>query len=231
MPEVTARARALVVRGGWEGHQPVETSDLVAAEIEARGFAVHVVDTLACYGDRQAMAQVDLVVQAWTMGEIGRDELTGLLSAVRSGTGICGWHGGLADAFRSEPDYQFMVGGQWVAHPDDKVEFSVRFVAERRDDPIVAGLADFSIVSEQYYCHVDPSNEVLATTVFPAASEAPWVEGTTMPLVWKRRYGEGRVFYCALGHDRDDFAVPEVLELVVRGASWASRRASDQEGS
>lgn len=223
--------RALVVRGGWPGHEPTETSDLVADQLAGRGFEVRVSDSLASYADEAMMQGLDLIVQCWTMGEIEKGELHGLLSAVRSGTGMCGWHGGLCDAFRNEPDYQFMVGGQWVAHPDDRVEYQVRFAPEHASDPVVAGLQPFSINSEQYYCHVDPSNEVLATTVFAAAGEAPWVEGTVMPVVWRRRYGEGRVFYCALGHDRADFAVAQVNELIMRGASWASRQAPPGSGA
>ena len=56
------------------------------------------------------------------------------------------------------------------------------------------GITDFDYPSEQYYMHVDPANEVLATTTF-SGEHAPWIEGVVMPVVWKRRYGEGRVFY------------------------------------
>lgn len=215
--------RVLMVQGGWPGHEPQETSLFVAGLLQADGCEVEVSESLACYADEAFMADVDLIVQCWTMGEISPDELQGLLRAVRRGTGISGWHGGLGDAFRNEPDFQFMVGGQWVAHPDDRVEFKVDLVPERADDPIIAGLAPFSLFSERYYCHVDPSNEVLATISFLSSQEAPWVKGTVMPVVWKRRYGHGRVFYSGLGHDRADFDVPEVGELIRRGSLWAAR--------
>ena len=143
---------------------------------------------------------------------------------MRAGTGLCGWHGGLCDAFRNETAYQFMTGGQWVAHPDGKVDFDVRFVPDKLADPIVSGLPDFRIRTEQYYLHVDPANEVLATTTFGPNEEAPWVAGCVMPVAWKRSYGKGRIFYLSVGHDVDDFAVPQVRELLVRGALWAARR-------
>ena len=92
----------------------------------------------------------------------------------------------------------------------------------RHDDPITAGLQDFRMHSEQYYMHVDPSNEVLATTTFDSPNY-PWVNGTAMPVAWKRVWGQGRVFYTSLGHVAKDFDVPEAREIVRRGMLWASR--------
>jgi uncharacterized protein len=117
-----------------------------------------------------------------------------------------------------------MTGGQWVAHPGGKVDYEVNFIKRPGLDPVTVGLEDFSIHSEQYYMHVDPSNDVLATTTFPGTEDAPWTKGCIMPVAWKRAYGQGRVFYTALGHDVLDFDVPQVLDLVVRGSVWASRR-------
>lgn len=219
----TATARALLVRGGWTGHEPVETSDAILAALRSDGVECTVADSLAVYADRSTMHGLDLVVQCWTMGEIAPEELEGLLAAVRSGVGFAGWHGGLCDAFRSAPAYQFMTGAQWVAHPGGKVDYEVNVVPARRDDPIVAGIDDFSVHTEQYYLHVDPSNDVLATTTFGASDEAPWIAGCVMPVVWTRTYGDGRVFCSALGHDAHDFATWQVGELVRRGCAWAAR--------
>jgi uncharacterized protein len=79
--------------------------------------------------------------------------------------------------------------------------------------------------SEQYYMHVDPSNEVLATTTFKGDIFS-WIEGVVMPVVWKRKWGRGNVFYCSLGHVAKDFDVPEVREIVRRGLLWATRGAA-----
>jgi len=144
----------------------------------------------------------------------------GLLDAVRGGAGLAGWHGGMGDAFRNNVEYQFMVGGQWVAHPGNIIDYQVNITDH--DDPITAGLADFSMHSEQYYLHVDPSNAVLATTTF-GDQYLPWIAGTVMPVVWKRQWGAGRVFYCSLGHHASDFEVPEAREIVRRGMLWATR--------
>jgi len=212
--------RALIVRGGWDGHEPKECADIFAPLLAERGFDVEVSDALDVYADEEKMRALSLVVPVWTMGTIEKEELTGLLEAVRSGVGIAGWHGGMGDAFRMNCIYQFMVGGQWVAHPDGITDYRVNIVDHQ--DPITKGLDDFDMKSEQYYMHVDPSNEVLATTTFDPES-APWVKGCVMPVVWKRMWGKGRVFYSSLGHVARDFDVPEVREIQIRGMMWAAR--------
>ena len=179
------------------------------------------VNDLGRYTDKTYLQSLDLIVPVWTMSDIAKEQEQGLLDAVRSGVGLAGWHGGMADSFRNSVDYQFMVGGQWVAHPGDIIAYEVNLVS---DDPIVAGLADFQMESEQYYMHVDPSNEVLATTTFSGEhGDVPWIKGTVMPVVWKRRWGAAKVFYSSLGHVRKDFDVPEVRDIMLRGMLWAAR--------
>ncbi len=211
---------ALFVRGGWEGHEPEKTAGIFASFLEDYGYGVEVSGTLDSYLDEEKMRSYDLVVQVWSMGEISAEQEKGLLEAIKGGVGLAGWHGGLADSFRDNPNYQFMIGGQFVAHPGGIVDYEVN-IADR-EDPITAGLADFKMHSEQYYLHVDPHVGVLATTTF-SGDHAPWIEGAVVPVAWKKRWGEGRVFYCSLGHVATDFDVPEVRELVGRGMLWASR--------
>ena len=213
--------KAIMVWGGWEGHEPKQCVDIFAPILEEEGFAVTISDTLDTYKDRDLMAEQDLVVPAWTMGQIEGEQEQGLLAAVDSGVGIAGWHGGMADSFRNNTTYQFMVGGQFVAHPDGIIDYTVNIAAP--DDPIVAGLDDFQMHSEQYYMHTDPGNQVLATTTLEGRQSAPWVNGTVMPVVWKRAWGAGRVFYSSLGHVARDFDVPEAREIQRRGMLWASR--------
>jgi len=213
--------KALIVWGGWDGHEPKPCADLWAPLLEQDGFQVTVRDSLDVYQDRDFMDSLSVVIPIWTMGTISGEQETGLLQAVQSGVGIAGWHGGMADSFRNNCSYQFLVGGQWVAHPDGIVEYVVNIV--NHTDPITKGIADFRMKSEQYYLHTDPGNEVLATTTFGDNRAAPWVQGTVMPVVWKRRWGQGRVFYSSLGHVAADFDVPEVREIQRRGIHWASR--------
>lgn len=213
--------KAIMVWGGWEGHEPKQCVDIFAPILEEEGFAVTISDTLDTYKDRDLMAEQDLVVPAWTMGQIEGEQEQGLLAAVDSGVGVAGWHGCMADSFRNNTTYQFMVGGQFVAHPDGIIDYTVNIAAP--DDPIVAGLDDFQMHSEQYYMHTDPGNEVLATTNLEGRQSAPWVNGTVMPVVWKRAWGAGRVFYSSLGHVARDFDVPEAREIQRRGMLWASR--------
>lgn len=211
--------KALIVWGGWEGHTPRESAGVVAGMLRANGFEVTVSDTTAAYAD-PGLGAMDLIVPMVTMSQIGKEELAGLLAAVRAGTGLAGFHGTMCDSFRSETEYQFMTGGQWVLHPGNIIDYTVTIT--RPDDPVMAGIGDFPYRSEQYYMHVDPSNEVLATTTFTGEHLAD-VAGVVMPVVWKRRYGQGRVFYSALGHTFAEFEVPQMRTIFERGALWASR--------
>ncbi len=212
--------KALIVYGGWEGHEPRQCVDIFAPLLADSGFDVDLSDTLDAYLNRDRMRALSLVVPIWTMGTIEKAQEQGLLDAIKSGVGVAGWHGGMADAFRNSTTYQWMVGGQWVAHPGGILDYEVHIVDP--DDPITRGIDTFKMHSEQYYMHVDPSNEVLATTTFQT-EVAPWVNGCVMPIVWKRMWGEGRVFYSSLGHVAKDFDVPEAKEIQRRGMLWASR--------
>ncbi|RKY75917.1 MAG: ThuA domain-containing protein [Thermoplasmata archaeon] len=211
---------ALFVWGGWEGHEPKQCVDIFAPYLQEQGYEVEISNTLDTFLDEEKIKFLDLIVPVWTMGTITREQEKGLLEAVKSGVGIAGWHGGMGDAFRQNTEYQFMVGGQWVAHPGGIVTYEVNII--NHEDPITAGIPDFKMTSEQYYMHVDPSNEVLATTTF-SGEHIPWIKGCVMPVVWKRMWGKGRVFYTSLGHVAKDFEVPEALEIVKRGLLWASR--------
>ena len=203
--------RALIVQGGWEGHEPREVAEILAQALRENGFQVEISDTLDVFKEKD-LKRLDLIVPIWTMGHIEPDQLNPLLEAVRNGTGIAGVHGGMADAFRDQPEYQYMVGGQWVAHPGgDGVTYEVNITDV--PSPITEGLKDFTVTSEHYYMHVDPGNTVLATTRFG---------DVVMPVAWTKRYGKGRVFYCSLGHSADIIRQPEVLTLVTRGMIWAA---------
>jgi len=212
--------KALVVWGGWEGHEPKQCVDIFIPFLRDQGFEVHVENTLGVYLEPNYMNSLNLVVQCWTMGDITREQADGLMAAVSGGVGMAGWHGGMCDSFHDSTGYQFMTGGQWVAHPGGVIDYEVNLI--KPDDPIVAGLSDFKMHSEQYYLHVDPANEVLATTTF-SGEHAAWIDGCVMPVVWEKRYGEGRVFYSSVGHVAADFEVPEARTIVQRGMLWASR--------
>ena len=214
--------KALMVWGGWEGHEPKQCVDVFAPFLRDNGFDVEISDTLDAYLDEEKMQQLSLIVPVWTMGSITGEQEAGLLKAVESGVGLGGWHGGMCDAFRANTGYQFMTGGQWVAHPGNIMDYTVNITNNEHE--ITAGLNDFAMHSEQYYMHTDPGNNVLATTTFAGESgEAPWTKGTVMPVVWTKMWGAGRVFHCSLGHVAADFQVPEARTIVQRGLLWAAR--------
>ena len=214
------KKNVLLIYGGWEGHEPRQCLDRLAPFLREHRYDVTISDTLDVYLDKELMDSLSLIVPSWTMGEITDPQCDGLRDAVASGVGLAGWHGGLCDAFRTNTNYQFLTGGQFVAHPGNILRHRVNISAI--DDPITEGLEDFEIESEQYYMHVDPSNRVLATTTFDGTVH-PWIAGTVMPVVWTRTWGQGRVFYSALGHVAADFDGSQTRTLMERGLLWASR--------
>ena len=212
---------ALIFWGGWEGHTPARSAGVVKEILTGHGFDVRLEQGTSALANPQ-LSEFDLIVPVITMTTIEKPELENLTHAVRSGTGLAGFHGSMCDSFRNETEYQFMTGGQWVAHPGNIIDYHVDIT--RPDDPIVQGVGGFAYRSEQYYMHVDPTNEVLATTTF-TGEHLDFIDGVVMPVVWKRRYGKGRVFYSALGHTADEFEVPQMRTIFERGALWASRIA------
>ena len=212
--------KALFLAGGWEGHQPSETAGLFAGLLQEEGYQTEISDTLNTLLDIDKLSELNLIVPVWTMSSIEEEQLAGLMNAIQSGVGLAGWHGGMADSFRNSTDYHFMVGAQWVAHPGNIIDYEVNIT--NHGHFITEGIADFKMQSEQYYMHLDPSNEVLATTTFNADYHE-WIAGTVMPVTFTRQWGKGRVAFSSVGHVLADFDVPEAREIVRRGLLWASR--------
>ena len=232
---MTRTRTALVVRGGWDGDQPVEATDLFIPHLEANGFAVRVEGSPAPYADAEYMAGVDLVVQCMTMSSIEKEELEGLRGAVAAGTGLAGWHGGIADSYRNSSDYLHLVGGQFACHPgkhpdectgeqsDNYVPYRVQMLPAAAEHPVTAGLGDFDLVTEQYWVLADDYIDVLATTTQAVRAWDPWHRPVTSPAVWTRQWGKGRIFVCTPGHRVEVLQDENVRTLVERGLLWASR--------
>jgi len=215
--------RALIVQGGWEGHDPLRTASLFSEILTAENFSVSISDQLSSFEDEALLQSMDLIVPLWTMGKLENEASANVGRALESGVGMAGCHGGMCDAFRENTEWQFITGGQWVAHPgNDEVEYRVEF--RRGSSPITEGLADFTVKTEQYYLHVDPAVEVLATTRFPIVDGPHAANGPVdMPVVWTKRWGRGKIFYCSLGHQSTVFQIKESRELMRRGFLWAAR--------
>lgn len=230
---------ALVVRGGWEGHHPVAATELFLPFLEENGFEVTVEESNGVYADEAVMRRTDLVVQCVTMSEISRESLEGLRAAVRWGTGLAGWHGGIADSYRASSDYLQLVGGQFATHPskepglcsgdqsDNYLPHRIEMTELGRTHPVTSGVADFALDTEQYWVLHDDLIDVLATTTHPVQPYHPWHRPVTSPAVWTRQWGEGRVFVATPGHSPDVLADPHVSTIVRRGLLWASRTESE----
>jgi type 1 glutamine amidotransferase len=195
--------RALVTWGGWDGHRPEECAAWAAEVLRRNGFGVAVADSLAPLLDPFAADELDLVVPVWSIADAPDEELDAFVALVARGTGVAAFHGATA-TFRRHYGWQRVLGGQFVWHPEP-----LDYTVQLRDG------GELALHSEQYYLHVDPANELLATTTFE--------DGTVMPVAWRRQWGDGRVFYSSLGHDPDVLRLPEAEALWEAGARWAAR--------
>lgn len=215
-------ARALITWGGWDGHQPDVVAALIATWLREAGMEVQVTDSLSCFDDPGALQDLSLIVPVWTMSEIGKEQAENAAAAVAAGVGLAGCHGGMCDSFRANVTWQFMTGAQWVAHPgDDGVRYAVRMVS---DDALVAGIGDFEVETEQYYLHIDPAVRVHAVCDFPRVDGPHSPNGPVeMPVVYTKRWGQGRVYYNALGHQANVIDHGPAAELMKRGLLWAAR--------
>lgn len=223
--------KALIVWGGWDGHEPEQVAGIFAELLRGEQYEVEVSDTLDAFNDAEKLQALDLIVPVWTMGEITKQQVENVSLAVQKGTGLAGCHGGMCDSFRNNVDWQFMTGGNWVAHPgNDGVEYRVEIKSS--SSPLVEGLQDFTVASEQYYLHVDPAVEVLATTRFPVVAGPHLLnKAVDMPVAWTKRWGYGRVYYNSLGHHADIVDMPQVKEMMRRGLLWAAEGKSLYAGS
>lgn len=214
--------KALIVWGGWDGHEPKQVGELFAGLLDAEGFDVTVSNSLDSFDDGDALKELDLIVPIWTMGELSNERAEKVSEAVANGTGMAGCHGGMCDAFRNNVLWQFVTGGNWVSHPGgDGVKYMVNI--KNSSSPLTEGIEDFEVASEQYYMHVDPAVEVLATTRYPVFR---WYHSSNrevdMPVVWTKRWGLGRVYYTTLGHHADIMEMKGPKELMRRGFVWAA---------
>lgn len=227
--------QALVVRGGWDGHQPIETTDIFIPFLEQNGFKVRIENSPAIYADAEFMACVDLIQQTNTMNTIEKEEFAGLQTAIVNGAGFGGWHGGIVDSYRNSSDYLQMLGGQFASHPgklpeeridgqsDNFVPFTVNMTDLGRAHPITSDLSDFDLVTEQYWILHDDYNDVLATTTQKVRSGDPWSREITSPAIWTRNWGKGKIFVTTCGHNLEVILDKNVRTVIERGLLWASR--------
>jgi type 1 glutamine amidotransferase len=232
---MTDRKVALVVRGGWFGHQPVEATDLFISHLKANDYEVRIEDSPKPYADADYMAGVDLIMQCMTMSTIEKDEFEGLRAAVEAGTGLAGWHGGIADSYRNNSDYLHLIGGQFACHPgkepaerigeqsDNYVPYRVNMLPIAATHPITAGITDFDLVTEQYWVLSDSYIDVLATTTQQVRDWDPWHRTVVSPAIWTRQWGKGRIFVATPGHNLSVLHDSNVKTIIERGLLWASR--------
>jgi len=202
--------------------------------LEAANFVIDTEDTPEIYADPVAMARYDLIVQCFTLGSATVDEVAGVRAAVAAGAGFGGWHGGLIDSFRASTDYLQFTGAQFAAHPHEAADrgrtdieayrsYTVHVSPQGAEHPIMQGVKDFDLFTEQYWVLTDDLNEVLATCELVPGDGDEWPRPATMPVFWTRQWGAGRIFATSLGHTVDVLEIPVVRGVIERGLVWAAR--------
>lgn len=228
------KRKALILCGGWDGHEPVLVKERFKKFLETENFEVSVAENVDVLQDLDRLKAQDLFIPIWTMCKEDLPKLyfEPFAEAIGSGVGLAGCHGGMCDAFRNNVLWQFITGANWVAHPGcDGVKHRINIIS--KSNPLTEGIKDFDVSSEQYYLQTDAANEVLATTRFPTVNWYHSANGVVdVPQVWTRKWGHGRVFYNALGHQNNVFDIPEAWELMKRGLLWAaeSKRIAVEKG-
>ena len=224
-----------MVRGGWDGHQPIETTNVFIPYLEENGYEVRIEESPKVYLETDYMASVDLIQQTNTMSTIERDEFKGLQQAIINGTGYAGWHGGIADSYRNSSDYLHMMGGQFANHPgkdpsecigeqsDNYVPYTVNMTELGKKHVITKDIEDFDLTTEQYWVLHDDYLDVLATTTQKVRPWDPWNREVTSPAIWTRNWGKGKIFVITCGHNLEVVLNPNVKKIIERGLLWASR--------
>jgi len=224
-----------VVRGGWDGHQPIETTNVFIPYLEENGYEIRIEESPKVYLETDYMASVDLIQQTNTMSTIERDEFKGLQQAIINGTGYAGWHGGIADSYRNSSDYLHMMGGQFANHPgkdpaecigeqsDNYVPYTVNMTELGKKHVITKDIEDFDLTTEQYWVLHDDYLDVLATTTQKVRPWDPWNREVTSPAIWTRNWGKGKIFVITCGHNLEVVLNPNVKKIIERGLLWASR--------
>jgi type 1 glutamine amidotransferase len=202
-----------------ELHTPERSANVVRDLLEAEGFAVTVTPDYDALG-AEDIGDNALVVPVITDGVLAPELMARLVGAIQAGTGLAGFHMGLATSFRSSVPFRYAASCYWVSHPGNIITYRVDVT--RGDHPLMAGIESFEHTSEQYYLNYDPAVEVLATTTFSGEFH-PWRKDVVMPVVFTTMHGQGRVFYSSLGHTADELALPQVREILRRGLVWAAR--------
>ena len=241
----TLKGKNIIFVYGGSIHSPKESADLFVPILEAEGAKVQVFDNFTVYEDQNLMNETDLIIQAFTdfftpvENRMNDKQFKGLQIAILNGTGFSGWHGGLGSSNTVNQRYQFMVGGQFVSHPGGITNFKVKIIDSI--DLITKDIGDFEVKnSEQYYMLIDPNIKVLAVTEFTNETYQKsanlkleqinyldidvenQIKGSVIPVIWKKKYGKGRIFYSSIGHSLSDFNLPEVMNIQMRGFRWAS---------
>jgi len=208
--------KTLLLTGG-KVHKGVEIGDILQQVMEKTGkFEITRVNEDLDALVAEKVQTYDLVVFYWTMGEITEAQKRGLMNHIASGKGFVTFHSG-ADSFRDDPDWRAFVGGHFTGHPKFR---TYQVSITENESPITRGIEEFMIEDEQYYLDYNSQVKVLANALH---------KGKTMPVMWTRDWGKGRVFYSALGHNPKAVKQEMFQKTAIRGMLWAAGREVEDQ--
>lgn len=159
----------------------------------------------------------------YTTGELPISEAgrAALLAFVRKGGGFAGIHPA-TDTFYEYPEYGAMIGGYFDGHPWHQ---DVRVVVEDSTHPATRRLGDAFEIKDEIYQFREWSRDDVRVLLRLDSESVDITKGRRedgdYPLAWCKNYGEGRVFYTALGHRPSVWKDPRFLHHVVAGIRWA----------
>ena len=197
---------------------------------------MRVEESTAVYADAAYLAGVDLIVQCNTMNTIERAEFEGLRAAIAAGTGMAGWHGGIADSYRNSSDYLHLIGGQFACHPSkDHGELhgdaTDNFRTVHGEHAARRSRASHHRGHRRFRAFSRSSTGCCRTTTSTSWPPPPCRPGKRTPGTgtWSRRrsgrghWGEGRIFVATPGHSVEILKDNNVRTIIERGMLWASR--------
>ena len=136
-----------------------------------------------------------------------------LLNFISSGKGFIGLHGASA-SFKNNSNYFKMLGGRFINHGSVS-KIHIRILDKEHE--ITQNLDNFDFRDEPYRhdFSMGKNIHILAEAEYNAPDDP-----NPEPIMWIKKYGKGRVFFCALGHRTIALKDPVFQKIIERAVKW-----------
>ncbi|HXG65249.1 MAG TPA: ThuA domain-containing protein [Blastocatellia bacterium] len=206
-------------------HQVLPLSEQIFKEIGEKSGAYEATVTQDCSViSREGLKPYSAVV-FYTTGElpISAEQKAAFLDFIKSGKGLVGIHSA-TDTFYQWPEYGEIIGGYFDGHPWHQ-EVTVK--VENKNHPATKHLGEsFKITDEIYQFKNYSRDRVKVLLTLDTSSVDLTKKGVKrtdgdFALAWYRPYGQGRVFYTALGHRPEVWQDERFQQHLLGGLLWA----------